>query len=236
MKNILVVGGHSGVGEEVVRQLKSKGTPYGFPDDATQRFCVPTKEQMDVLDEAAIESFIEGQGPFDEIVYCAGVPRLQWAQDLTYTDWIQDYIVNAFGFAKVVGDHLRQHKGHTFSAVAIVSESYKLSMRGSITYATSKSALAAIVKGLARETAGTGTRINGVAPTVIEGTGMSEWIDTNVPIFRDWTYENARKYADSTLVMGRRVNPAEVAEAILFALRGPAYLSGAIIEVTGGKG
>jgi NAD(P)-dependent dehydrogenase (short-subunit alcohol dehydrogenase family) len=121
-----------------------------------------------------------------------------------------------------------------FRAIAVVSDAMRNPMRGSLAYCASKAALAAIIKNLAREWA-PDTFVAGVAPAVVADTPMSDYIDSTVPDFRGWTPEQAKAYEQTMLPLKRRVTKNEVAEVMANLLFGPEYLTGTIIDITGGK-
>lgn len=224
---ILVVGGHSGIGEEIVQQLALKQFDRVTID-------VPNQDMLDVTNEDAIDAWFSFGQPYTHIVYTPGVARLKWAHELTMNDYIRDYSVNVFGFGLVLGAHRRHHPESAFSAIGIVSDAYRNPMRGSLTYCSSKAALAMVIKNLAREWA-PDCRVNGIAPAVVEDTPMSDYIDATVPGFRGWDPEKAKAYETSLLPMKRRITKSEVAQVALDVLFGPAYLTGSIVEITGGK-
>lgn len=218
-------GPFSGIGGEIARRMdEGLGNP--------QQVFTPSVEALDVVDGG--EWYLSENGPFTHIVYAAGVNLLKWAKDMTLTDYRNTFEVNAYGFGLVLGTHKRLFPDDHFSAVAIVSDAMRNPMRGSTAYCASKAALAAIIKNLAREWA-PDCRINGVAPAIVSDTPMTEYIDATVPGFRGWDPEKAAAYEASMLPMGRRVTKAEVAEVVTNVLFGPAYLTGSIIDITGGK-
>lgn len=95
---------------------------------------------------------------------------------------------------------------------------------GAIAYSAAKGGLIAFTKGLAREFAPHGIRVNAVAP----GT-----VDTNY--HKTFSTEQMLASAIAATPMGRVGRPEEVAEVIVF-LASPAasYISGETIEVNGG--
>lgn len=107
-------------------------------------------------------------------------------------------------------------------------------MRRSITYCASKAALVQAVRVAGRELA-PWVRVNAVSPGIIDETPMTVSIDREVMEQRDWTREQALEYERSLIPMGRRGNKGEVADLIMHTLLGPVYMTGANIEINGGK-
>ncbi len=92
-------------------------------------------------------------------------------------------------------------------------------------YAASKAAVDALTLGLARELAGDGVRVNGVAPGSVD-TALHE--SSGIP-------GRLSKMAP-TIPMGRAASPEEIAETILFLLSDQAsYVTGAVLRVAGGR-
>ncbi|GAB2720148.1 SDR family NAD(P)-dependent oxidoreductase [Paenibacillus thermoaerophilus] len=96
---------------------------------------------------------------------------------------------------------------------------------GSSVYAASKAAVVAYSKGLAKELAGTGIRVNCVSPGFIGGTSFHA----------THTSEAARAATVGSIPLGREGKPEDVANVILF-LASPlaGYLHGETIEINGG--
>jgi 3-oxoacyl-[acyl-carrier protein] reductase len=97
---------------------------------------------------------------------------------------------------------------------------------GSVVYATSKGAVSTFTRGLAREVAGTGVRVNAVAPGIIA-----------TPFHDRHTDAEQMKTMLGAIPMGRAGRPEECVGAVLF-LSSPAmsgYVTGQVIEVNGGQ-
>jgi 3-oxoacyl-[acyl-carrier protein] reductase len=95
---------------------------------------------------------------------------------------------------------------------------------GAVAYSSAKAALIGFTKGLAKEFAPQGIRVNAVSP----GT-----IDTNY--HKTFSSETMIKAAVAATPLGRLGRPEEVAEVILFlASQRASYLVGETIEVNGG--
>ncbi len=224
MKRTLIVGWRPGnIADAFAQILGTDVTLY-----------IPDVQQMDLLQPTFIYNYLTQYGPFDEIVYCAGINELEWIKDLWSEDLHRTYQVNVFGLVEIVARHVEIYESRPFRVVALVSDSSRHAMRGSLAYSSSKAALVGVIKNMARELAPR-VLVVGVSPGIVEDTPMTDYIDKMVPGFRGWNPEKTREYEQSMIPMRRRATKYEVAQTMLFALRGPDYLTGSIIEIAGGK-
>ncbi|ATQ41243.1 SDR family NAD(P)-dependent oxidoreductase [Caulobacter mirabilis] len=92
-----------------------------------------------------------------------------------------------------------------------------------VVYAASKAALIQITRGLGRQLAADGLRVNAVAPGVIEGPMADRIAEPDRSLYRQRT------------PMQRFAEPAEIAGVVSFLLSSKAsYLTGAVIDANGG--
>jgi 3-oxoacyl-[acyl-carrier protein] reductase len=97
---------------------------------------------------------------------------------------------------------------------------------GSSVYAASKAAVIAYSKGLAKELAPYGIRVNTVSPGFIGNTNFHATVST----------EESRRAAIAGVPLGRQGEPEDVAGVVLFlASELAAYLTGETIEINGGS-
>lgn len=227
----LVIGAHTeGIGDAFVDLWSKSFWPEGANWDEMYR---PTREQLDVRDNQAIMLYMMNHGPFDEIVYSAGVSQLKYVSDLNWRDLDRVWDINTAGAILVAAAHSNLFPEHPVRYAVVVSDAAHTPMRGSIAYTTSKAALEMAVRNMGRELAPAWTVV-GVSPGVVEGTSMTRELAEKIPGFRGWTADQAREY-EGTPPIGRRVTKHEVAETLWFALTGPQALNGSIITINGGK-
>lgn len=97
---------------------------------------------------------------------------------------------------------------------------------GSSVYAASKAAVIAYSKGLAKELAPYGIRVNTVSPGFIGNTNFHATVST----------EEGRRAAIANVPLGRQGEPEDVADVVLFLASDMAsYLTGETIEINGGS-
>jgi 2,3-dihydro-2,3-dihydroxybenzoate dehydrogenase len=228
-----VIGGLSGIGAAVADRLRTQHNAdngMGKPDLSLKL----TGLDVDVSDMELVREFIGRNKPINELVYCAGIQKMGFLGDDIIEDVADVFLINTLGFIHVM-DVLRSEQGtHPLSVVAVVSDASRVPMRGSIAYCASKAALHQAVRVAARETAPT-WRVNGVSPGIVADTPLTDGVDADVRKLRGWTAEQAAAYEASLIPMGRRARKEEVARVIVDVLRGPMYMTGSIVEITGGK-
>jgi NAD(P)-dependent dehydrogenase (short-subunit alcohol dehydrogenase family) len=220
----LVIGGNSGIGAQVAEDLRARG-------DIVK---TPLLEEFDVRSRIGARIYLEDELPFNRIVYSAGVNELMPLGKINSDDLLLTYEVNVLGFILLLDAVARLSHSYTSSIVAIVSDSATVAMRHSIAYASSKAALAHAIRCAARELA-PWCRVNGVSPSMVNDTPMTEHVDERVRKLRNWTWEQAHAYEMSLVPMGRRCTKLEVSRLVLDVLDGPEFMTGAIIPISGGK-
>jgi len=229
---LVIIGGRQGIGKSIWQMAEDDHNDYW-------RYVIPTAEtEVDVTDYDSLEAFAEtlwatGHHNLD-VVYCAGINILGKIGEINQADLMRTYAVNVAGFIMTLNALKPHYTNQRVNVTAIVSDSSRVPMRGSVMYASSKAALAHAVRCAARELAPS-WRVNGISPGVVADTPMTDMIDVIVPRLRGWTLEEAQSYERSMIPMGRRAHKSEVAEAALWSLRGPQFMTGSIIDVAGGK-
>jgi len=164
-------------------------------------------------------------GRIDILVNNAGIIRRGTIETVTEEDWDRVMAVNLkgpFNCSKAVVEIMKK-QGYG----KIVNVSSIAGKTGDITsapgYGPSKAGLDALTKTLARQLAGYGIHVNGVAPHAIE-TEMSA----------EWPSEKRKAIVDA-IPLKRLGKPEDVAEAVLFlASDTAAFITGEIIDVNGG--
>lgn len=226
----MVLGGTSGIGRATVSRLER----YRASDYPTvvEEIIAYGQEHFDITDNGALDDAIQAFRP-THLVYSVGENILDWIQYIE--KWTFDEImkVNVFGFISTIQS--LQRLRHPVSVVAVSSDAAYRPMRTSMVYCASKAALDMCIKVASRELAGSGWRVNGVAPGKVANTKMTEYVDRIVPELRGWTEDYARRYELQSVPIGRMVWPIEVAEVICDVLFGPDALTGAIVSVNGGR-
>jgi 3-oxoacyl-[acyl-carrier protein] reductase len=188
--------------------------------------------QADVTKNSEIARMIkeveDNLGAIDILVNNAGslVERLKTAE-LTEERWDEVFALNVksafFAAQAVVPKMLEKGAGVIVNVTSIAGRNG--GAPGSIHYSAAKGAMTTMTKGLAKEFAAQGIRVNAVSPGVID-TPFHETFSTP---------EAMANFANNIIPMGRVGTSREVAQVIAFlASDAAAYLCGETIEINGG--
>ena len=242
-KVVLVTGASSGIGRATAEFFGKCGASVAIHynnnnSGAEAAVAVITEAggkaiavKADVTDNSAIEKLISevetGLGKIDILVNNAGslIERLK-TLEMTEQRWNEVMNLNAtsafFAAKAVIPGMLENGSGVIINVTSIAGRNG--GALGSIHYSSAKAAILTMTKGLAKEFATQGIRVNAVSPGVID-TPYHETFTTAE------TMENLRK----AIPMGREGRPDEVASVIAFlASDAASYLCGETIEVNGG--
>ncbi len=170
-------------------------------------------------------------GPIRALVNNAGVvDGLGRVEAVTAAQLDHVFRVNVIGSMLCAREAVRRmsarHGGSGGAIVNISSLAARIGGAGEwVHYAASKGAIDTFTRGLAREVATEGIRVNAVAPGLVE-TGLHA--SAGVP-------DRPQRLAP-TIPMQRAALPEEIAEAVLWLVSSAAsYVTGAILEAGGGR-
>ena len=191
--------------------------------------------QADVAIEAdVLRLFADAEralGPIRALVNNAGiVDGLSRVENVTATQLENVFRVNVIGTILCAREAVRrmstQHGGAGGAIVNLSSLAARIGGAGEwVHYAASKGAIDTFTRGLAREVAGEGIRVNAVAPGIIE---TELHATSGAP-------DRPQRLA-SAIPMQRPGLPEEIAEAIVWFLTpASSYATGSILEVGGGR-
>jgi NAD(P)-dependent dehydrogenase (short-subunit alcohol dehydrogenase family) len=246
-KKVVITGGSGGIGQALVELFAREGARVLFSDRSDEdcgEFCdalrargletfylagdLRQKHYCEALIAEAVAQF----GGVDILVNNAGIIPRGTILETTDDMWFSALDVNltaAFYLCRAVIPHMQQAGG---GAIVNTSSTWGIYPGpGHIAYCTSKGALAALTKNLARDHAGDGIRINAVCPN-----------EVNTPMLRTGFArrgidpDNAVAELNKTVPLGHIAEPSEIADVIAFlASQDARYVCGATVEVTGAK-
>lgn len=242
-KVALVTGASSGIGRATAEALASNGACVAIGFHRNEAGAEAARSQIigaggcaivlqaDVTRASEVESLVEQTaskfGPIDILVNNAGslVERLK-ILELTEERWDEVIDLNlksAFLCSKAVaGPMIERRTGAIINVSSIAGRNG--GALGSIHYSAAKGGLITFTKGLAKELAPFGVRVNAVSPGVID-----------TPYHEQFSSPEMMKTYAGMIPLGRVGTPAEVGKVICFlASDAASYLAGETIEINGG--
>ena len=162
MKNILIVGGSKGIGEQVLNELITENNVINLsrsvPSQSNPNL---SNYNIDILRDE-----LPDLEQLDAIVYCPGSINLKPISRLSLQDFRDDFEINVIGAIKTIQKYLPLLKKSTNSSVVLFSTvATKLGMPYHASVSASKSAIDGLVKTLGAKLAPR-IRVNAVAPTI----------------------------------------------------------------------
>lgn len=238
-RTAVITGGAQGLGFAIAQQFIAEGArvvigdvnhdsthaaaePLGGTDVARAVRCdVTSATEVDALVAAAVDAF----GALDIMVNNAGITR-----DATLRKMTEEQ------FDDVIAVHLKGTWNGTRAAAAVMREqgrgaiinmssiSGKVGFVGQTNYSAAKAGIVGLTKAAAKELAHLGVRVNAIQPGLIRS-AMTEAMPQRI-----WDAKLAE------VPMGRAGEPDEVAKvAVFLASDLSSYMTGTVLEVTGGR-
>ena len=228
-KNIVVVGGSSGIGLSLIQKLSATNANLinlsrTHTDELRSlnvtHLAWDVKEPFTHTDD--LPEILHG------LVYCPGTINLKPFQRLSEAEFMEDFQVNVMGAIRILQacfKPLKKSKGASvllFSTVAA-----KLGMNFHSSIAVAKSGVEGLTKSLAAEWAMHQVRVNAIAPSL-----------TDTPLAAKLLSSDDRKEASAKRhPLGRYGQPNDLADIGAFLLSDQAgWITGQIIGVDGGMG
>jgi NAD(P)-dependent dehydrogenase (short-subunit alcohol dehydrogenase family) len=228
-KNILVVGGSSGIGLSLIKMLASQGAQL-YNASRTQSEDWPEGVihiPVDVLSDFSIlsESLPEN---LHGLVYAVGSINLKPFSRYTDDDFLSDYKLNVIGAARCIQlayKSLRKAAGASIVLLSSVAARTGMPYHASI--AASKGGVESLALSLAAEFAAQNIRVNVVAPSL-----------TDTPLAGNLLSTSEKREASAKRhPLGRIGKPEDISASISFLLSEQSgWISGQILGVDGGMG
>jgi NAD(P)-dependent dehydrogenase (short-subunit alcohol dehydrogenase family) len=215
---VVVSGRREQEGKKLEKELRELGAEVEF---------VKTDVRHDDDIRALIDKTVARFGRLDAAVNCAGTEGTPGpVTEQTAETYAATFDTNVLGTLLSMKHELRVMLPQGSGSIVNVSSAYgRVGAAGASVYVASKHAVEGLTKSAALEVAGTGVRVNVVAPGTTD-TGM----------LTRFTNTDANKAAlVSTVPVKRLAKPEEIAHVIAFVSSANAsYMTGASIPVDGG--
>ena len=243
----IVTGASGGIGTAISFLLAQQGyavaVNFRAREEEAQRICTAIKAsdgkaiavRADIAEESEVirmfETVSRDLGPITALVNNAGITGGFYRVDEVTAKTVEDVLaINVLGTILCSREAIRRmstrHGGTGGAIVNISSIAAKLGSPGEyVHYAASKAAVDTFTRGLAKEVAAEGIRVNAVAPGLIQ-------TDIHAAAGDPGRLDRLAH----TVPMQRPGTPHEVAEAVAWLLSDAAsYITGTILDVGGGR-
>lgn len=242
-KVALVTGASSGIGRATAMALAASGADVAINFNRNESGAEAARAeivnaggkaivvQADVTKAADVQSLVKQTelefGPIDILVNNAG-SLIERLKILELSDERWDEVMNlnlksAFLCSKAVAETMVNRKSGSIVNVSSIAGRNGGAL-GSIHYSTAKGGIITFTKGLAKELAPHGVRVNAVSPGVIA-----------TPYHEQFSSADMMKAYIGMIPLGRIGQPEEVASVICFlASDAASFLVGETIEINGG--
>ncbi|SDD09379.1 NAD(P)-dependent dehydrogenase, short-chain alcohol dehydrogenase family [Algoriphagus faecimaris] len=218
-KNIVIIGGNSGIGKAVVEQLEAQGARlflYSKSGDGTTE--LDTASDFDEIPN--LPDTIDG------LVYLPGTINLKPFHRISIADFQQELDINFLGAVRVLQACMKALKKSTSPSVVLYSTvAVQTGMGFHAGIAAAKGAIEGLTRSLAAEWAPAKIRVNAIAPSLTDTPLASTLLST----------EDKKEASNKRHPLGRIGSPEDIANATVFLLsESSSWMTGQIIHLDGG--
>ncbi|MBK7691896.1 MAG: SDR family oxidoreductase [Bacteroidetes bacterium] len=226
MRNILIIGGSSGIGKQLTLQLSAENRVYAtFNKTVSADMENASFHHLDVgspaLDFDFIPEIVHG------FVYCPGSILLKPFSKLSMSDFESDFQLNFLGMVKVLQQILPNlRRAEQASVVLFSSVAVQLGMSFHSSIAAAKGAVEGFTKAMAAEFSPK-IRVNCIAPSLTETPLSEPLINTESKLMN-----MAAKHP-----LQRIGKPEDISHMVEFLLSSKSsWITGQILHIDGGMG
>ncbi len=227
MKSVLITGSTGVIGEAIARYFHDNGYFVYLHYRSNEKKANELKNELensqiisfDILDKDEVFAKLENL-EIDVLINNAGITKDKlffWMEDSEWSDVINTSINGTYNVTKAVIKNMITRKN--CSIVNIASVSGIVGNMGQTNYSAAKGAMIAFTKALSIEVARYKIRVNAVAPGLIES---------------DMTKNLDIKKIKKDIPLKRIGKPQEVSECVFFLGDKASYVTGEILNISGG--
>lgn len=224
MKNVLIIGASSGIGNAIARKLSNDANIYGsYFTNASQSVEQIKYFFFDVMNDQLDLSILPEQ--LDGLVYCPGSILLKPFTRITEQDLLNDYKLNVIGALKCIQSVYPLLKRSSFASIILFSTvAVQSGMPFHALVASSKGAIEGLTHALAAELSPS-IRVNCIAPSLTNTSLAASLLNT----------EDKRIAAANRHPMKKIGDANDIAEMAIFLLSEKSkWITGQILHVDGG--
>ncbi|OQW75999.1 MAG: oxidoreductase [Proteobacteria bacterium ST_bin11] len=220
MRNILIVGASSGIGEALAGLAQPQCRVYSLSRSATvpsvfrHVSCDVVSDELPNIDE-----------PLHGLVYCPGSINLKPFARIKPEEFRADFELNLVGAVNCLQHYLRNLQAADSASVVLFSTvAVQTGFSFHATVSASKGAIEGLTRALAAEWAPK-IRVNAIAPSL-----------TDTPLAENLLREDSKKQAAAARHPLKRLGePADLAQMALFLLsENASWITGQVLHVDGG--
>lgn len=218
-KNIVLVGGNSGIGKAVASQLQENGATI-FSYSRTGEGTAAVDFSTDFEELPGLPEIIDG------VVYCPGTINLKPFHRISIADFKQEMEVNFYGAIRLLQACLKGLKKSNSPSVVLYSTvAVQTGMGFHAGIASAKGAVEGLTRSLAAEWAPSKIRVNAIAPSLTETPLASALLST----------PEKKEASDKRHPLGRVGKAEDIAESTVFLLsEKSSWMTGQILHLDGG--